>query len=79
MYLVKVKDGSGNVSSTSSGNKYWDYVLEYCGIFSQSVKPEVKYIRPNDCWSRIEEMIDENGLLKYMQIFCLSKAGHSML
>ena len=74
MYLVKVRDDSGKVCSTSSRNNYWDYALEYCGILSQSVQPEVKCIRLDDYWSSIGEMIDENGMLKYQQRFCLSKA-----
>ena len=47
---------------------------EYCGIFSQSVKRDVKYIRLDDYCSGIIEMIDGNGMLKQQQLFCLSKA-----
>ena len=68
-YLVK--DDNAHVCSASTNN-YWDYALEYCGIFSQSVKPEVKYIRIDDYWSCIGKIIDENGVLKYQQLLCLS-------
>ena len=74
MYLVKVKDDSGNVCSTSSRNNSWNYAFEYYGIFSLSLKPEVKYIRLDDYWSSIGEIIDETSMLKYQQLFCLSKA-----
>ena len=74
IYLDKVRDDSGKVRSTSSGNNYWDYALECCGILSQSVKPEVKCVGLDDCWSSIGEMIDEDGVLKYQQLFCLAVA-----
>lgn len=64
-YLIKVKDGSGKVSSTSPGNNYWAYALEYCVIFYQSVKPVMKYVMLDDYWRGIGEIIDENGILKY--------------
>ena len=64
LYLVKVKDDSDKVCSTSSGNNYWAYALKYCGIFSQSVKLEVKYIRLDDYLGGIGEIIDENSMLK---------------
>ena len=38
----------------------------------------MKYIRLDDYWSGIGEMIGENGMLQYQQFFCLSNAVFSV-
>lgn len=33
MYKVTIEDNSSKISCFS-GNNYWDYALEYCGVYS---------------------------------------------
>ena len=61
-------------------NSYWEYALEYCGIFpsEQPCEEESQFLRLDDYWSSVKIFLNEDGKPKYDQLFSLAKAVSSI-
>ena len=55
-------------------NLYWKHALNYCGLFVNEDRPKSKYVRVDTYWHAVGQMINEDGILKYPQLFALAKA-----
>ena len=54
---------------------YWNYYLKYCGIFSDSTdNSQSNHIRIDDLRKSVGSMMNDDGNLKYPQLFALPKA-----
>ena len=55
-------------------NSYWKYALAYCGLFVDEDRPKSKYVRVDTYWHAVGQMTNEEGVLKYPQLFAFAKA-----
>ena len=55
-------------------NSYWKYALAYCGLFVDEDRPKSKYVRVDTYWHAVGQMTNEEGVLKYSQLFAFAKA-----
>ena len=55
-------------------NSYWKYALAYCGLFVDEDRPKGWYVRVTTYWHAVGQMTNEDGVLKYPQLFALAKA-----
>ena len=54
---------------------YWSYALKYCDIFSDSTdNNQSNHIRIDDFRKSVGSMMNDDGNLKYPQLFALAKA-----
>ena len=70
MYLQK-QNSNGNGRHQ---NSYWEYALEYCGIFPSEPREESQFLRLVDYWNSIGRVLNEDGKPKYQQLYSLAKA-----
>ena len=64
------------ISKTKPVNvSYWNYYLKHCGIFSDSTdNSQSNHIRIDDLRKSVGSMMNDDGNLKYPQLFALPKA-----
>ena len=56
---------------------YWRYALEKCAL-KEKQETNSKYKRIDHFWSKVGSLTDDNGCLKYTQLFCLIKCVLSL-
>ena len=69
------------VEESSSSNRiqdsYWSYALEKCSLTAVQPKNSC-YKRIDHYWTKVNEIVNESGLKKYTQLFCLVKCVLSL-
>lgn len=70
---------SGETEETNkkTQNSYWNYALDYCGLFTEERKFS-KFVRADVYWDSIGKITNEEGVLKYPQLFALAKCVLSL-
>lgn len=77
LYIVE-ESGESSKERKSNQNSYWKYALEYCGLYSGQERPRSKFIRVDCYWNNVGKITNEEGVLKYPQLFALAKAVLSL-
>ena len=54
-------------------NSYWQYALQYCGIFPSEYN-DGQFVLLDDYWCSVKMILNENGKPKYPQLFSLAKS-----